>query len=374
MTAAKKHDTRMSHTLRIPPPTTALHLYRHLLRESSYLPPFARTYVDSRIKYRFRLKHLNRTQQAIRALRMLRAANAGDIERMRKVLLHCFGRMGQRRRELLAQFVLKPAIIPSDSEEVAKYAEVAATAAQSPNTRDWDWLDRWDVDKIRTFALSQVSAGLDRSPRPDIRWQHLKMSKYTPDKNIWGRTPSLKLTRSRLRKAWKLIIHRILPPLPKEEWEHLRHLATSENKWVDPKQRRPVAQSLLGECKDIQHWKWRDYTIWPVAAVDRQAAKKYKLLSGATDNNTPTGDPQGINCHTYTPSLWRRLLRHIWSCSAYMERKPDGSGWNIVWGGSRQSPGFVDAPAKEFFEIISDKDERLINLKSNRQQQTAAGG
>ena len=353
----------MPHTLRIPPPMTAMHYYRHLLRESSYLPPFARSYVDRRIKHRFR--HSARLKPAINALRMLRAANAGDIERMRKVLFLCFGRIGQRRRELETQFVRKPVtVIPTNSEEVAKHAE-AATAAWLRG----DWLDGWDLDKVRTFALSQARAGLDRSPRPELKVSHLKMSKYIPDKNIWGRTPSPKLIRSKTRKTWKLIMHRILPPVPKEEWLLLRHLATQEDKWVDPRQRRPVAKCLSGN-PNVQHWNWRDYTIWPVAAVDRQAARKYRLLSGAVDEHTPPGGQPALNCHRYTPTLWRRLLLHVWSCSAYMEKKPDGSGWDIVWGGVQHGPELADAPAKEFFEIISDRDERLVESKSNQPQQT----
>jgi hypothetical protein len=66
--------------------------------------------------------------------------------------------------------------------------------------------------------------------------------------------------------------------------------------------------------------------------VDYQANRKNKLLSGALDDNSPRGDPEPLDTHTYTPNRWKRMLMQIWRLSAKMERKPDGKGWDIVWG------------------------------------------
>ncbi|KAK1758757.1 hypothetical protein QBC47DRAFT_370493 [Echria macrotheca] len=336
----------MSQPLRLPPPQTTLHLYRHLLRESSYLPPFAREFVDRRIKKRFRRYQDNgeyprRVQQAKHDLRLLRAANAGDLGRMRRVLYHVFGRLGRRRRELLDDLLRGE--VPTDATELQKYAQdaIAATSSRKP-----DWLDNWDSSKLLAFARSQVKAELMISPRPILKQKTIAALDRLPTENIWGRPPAPSLTRTRLRKAWRQIAHCVLPPLPKQQWEMLRDLARGtapDYSWVD-RGRRSVAKTRSEEAEGIQAWSWEQYAKKPVRVVDRPASRRNKLLSGAIDDNTPTGDPPPLDCHTYTRRSWIRLLADIWRLSSYMEKRPDNKGWNVVWGDSRRTPPPVASP------------------------------
>ncbi|AEO67368.1 uncharacterized protein THITE_2116278 [Thermothielavioides terrestris NRRL 8126] len=348
----------MSRPLRIPHPTTPLHVYRHLLREASYLIPIARPFVDEQIKARFRKhrdddaeKSRQRLRQAHHELRALRAANAGDMARMRRVLLRAFGRVGRRRRELMADLVRRET--PANTEELAKYAaETSAIAAE----RKLDWLDRWDVDKLRTFARSQVEANLINSPKPPLTAPQTSPQKHIPAENSWGRPLPRRLARTKLKKLWKMVADKCMPPLPKEEWERLGGLAEGrlqaqeqDLRWLPPP-RRPVAQSRSGDdVPGSRIWDWRSYVVKPVARVDRQANRRNKLLSGAVDDNTPTGDPEPLGCHKYTARSWRRMLESIWQLTATMEKKPQGQGWKVVWGKASFQPTAASAENMEFF-------------------------
>lgn len=347
----------MSRPLQIPAPATPLHLYRHLLREASYLPQIARPFVDGQIKTRFRQhrdddaddRSARRLRQAHRELRALRASNAGDMARMRKVFLRVFGRVGRRRRELVTELVRRE--LPTDTEALAQYAaEMTSIASQ----RKVDWLDAWDIEKLRAFARSQVNASLVNSPRPSLTVHQTMPEEDLPAENSWGRPLPVRLARTKLKKMWAQVADKCMPPLPKEEWERLSDLAQGklqdpEQRWLPPP-RRPVALGTSdGVLPGVQSWDWRAYAVKPVAAVDRPANRRNKLLTGAVDDNTPTGDPQPIDCHKYTAKSWRRMLGSVWQLTATMERKPAGSGWRIVWGKPKFQPAPASAGDMEFF-------------------------
>ncbi|KAK4121505.1 hypothetical protein N657DRAFT_682593 [Parathielavia appendiculata] len=342
----------MSRPFRLAKPQNPLHLYRHLLREASYLPPVARPFIEKRIQSRFQksrkddeersAKHI---AQAHHDLRLLRAANLGDTARMRRVLLHAFGRLGRRRRELMDRVIHRD--VPTETEELQKYAaEASALVTQGSKL---DWLDMWDVDKLRTYARSQMQAGLINSPKPTITAFQITPDKVIPTENAWGRPLAPKLYRTKLKNVWKAVADKCMPPLPKEQWEQLRAIATgqAEGNWLPPP-RRPVARSLYPD-EQTAEWDWQSYAIKPVAVVDRPANRRNKLLSGAVDDNTPTGDPEPLNCHKYTARMWRRLLGGIWQLTATMEKKPGGRGWHITWGKEEFRPAPASAGAMEFF-------------------------
>jgi hypothetical protein len=334
-------------------------LYRHLLREASYLPPIARPYVDSQIKRRFQEHRRSnddeftkrRVRQAHRDLRYLRAANAGDAVRMRRLMLMAFGRLGRRRRELVAELVHRE--LPANTEELERYAD--ETSAIASAHRELDWLDRWDLDKLCTFARSQVQASLNNPPRSHITYSQTVPERIIPAENSWGRPLTPKLARTKLKKMWKQVAEKCLPPLPKEEWERLGRIANGEEPgsgWLPPP-RRPVAHSADGSTEEVvRTWDWCSYATRPVSVVDKPSNRRNKLLSGAVDDNTPTGDPTPINGQRYTPRSWRRLFANVWQLTSTMEKKPDGQRWNITWGKPKFQAPPASAAMDEFFEHL----------------------
>lgn len=352
----------MSRPLRIPHPQTPLHLYRHLLREASYLPPLARPVVDQQIKERFR-KHYNdkeeeakkRIKTANHELRSLRAANAGDMARMRRVLLLSFGRLGRRRRQLMAELLQHE--VPKNTEELEKYATKAAAALLED--RKHDWFDSWNVDKLCAFARSQVDAALNNPPRPPLTSNQTVPWKYLPKEDSWGRPLPPRLVRTKTKKLWKLVAEKTMPPLPKEEWERLGEIAEGKVRGPEvlPPPRRPVAQSMFGNGQEVRAWNWEQYAVRPVSLVDRPANRRNKLLSGAVDDNTPTGDPQPLNCHKFTARTWRRLMGSIWQLTATMEPKPTGKGWAVQWGKPKFQVSAATTGDMEFFKDFPAVEE-----------------
>ncbi|KAH6631241.1 hypothetical protein F5144DRAFT_592295 [Chaetomium tenue] len=235
----------MSQPLRIPKPETALHLYRHILREASYLPPLARRPIDKQIKDKFRRNqdHEEKTakylRQASHDLRALRAANAGDMGRMRRVLLRAFGRIGRRRRELISQLVHRDT--PTNTEELEKYSIAMADIGAKKNTPDW--MDDWDLDKLRALARSQAQATLVNTPKATVTENQAAPEKNLPKENSWGRPLPLKLARTKLKNLWKALADKVLPPLPMEEWKKLEAIAngTVVGNWLPPPRRHTLS-------------------------------------------------------------------------------------------------------------------------------------
>lgn len=356
--------------LSLPPPT--LHIYRHLLREASYLPPICRPFIVGRIRSRFD-KHRNddphtpdtkrRIHRARHDVRYLWAANNGLLTNMRRILLLVFGRTGKRRSELIHDFVRKEP--PSDSEELER-ALAREREARTYKARDGtrkerapDWLDKWDTDKIRTFATSQGRTDQAASPRPQIKAKQVDPVQRLPETNIWGRPLAASLARSKLRTEYKALVNRILPPVAKSEWDLLRALAKGEadrGLWEMPP-RRPRAVLPDGDHGDggnDKEWDWQAYATEPVRSIERGRSRSQRARTGEeVDGPYKQGTPKGL--HRYTPRLWRRLFAKIWEMTPVIEEKPGQSGKpHIVWGQTAKDAPVAAAAHAVFFEGAPD--------------------
>ena len=360
----------MSRPLRLPHPQTTLHLYRHLLRESSYLPWLVRKQVDIQIKERFR-KHQKddvnheltkkRIKDAHKELRRMRAANAGDMPRMRRIMLLAFGRTGRRRRQLVKE-LLAPEIATTN-EELEKH--MAETATIMKENRKVDWLDKWDTEKLGKYARMQASVSLHDVPKPELSAKQINPALFIPKENSWGKPLTPQLYRTKLKKMWKLAADKIMPPLPKEEFEMLGALAQGkirDPKLLLPPPRRPVAQPLDGEIFPPRTWNWQDYAVKPVAIVEKAANRRNKLLTGAVDEHSPVFDPQPLSCHKYTMRSWRRLYQSIWQLCSTIE-KGDDKSFKVVWG----SPDFMP-PRPSMGELEFFRDFPVPEKQSKKQR------
>ncbi|KAB5576614.1 hypothetical protein GE09DRAFT_627600 [Coniochaeta sp. 2T2.1] len=340
-------------SLLIPYPRTTLHLYRHLLREATYLPPAVRPFFWDRISTRFRL-HQNdpepdvRIQKAHKDLRYLRSANGGHLLRMRRILMMGFGRTGRRRRELISELVHKTDGRRTDSTP----QETARDSIEEEILWD-DWLAHWDKDKVLAFAQAQASVDLPEMPLPTGKFAD--PLKAIPTENIWGKPLAKKLARSKLRKEYKAIIKRLLPPVEADEWELLRSLATGEAgpRYAVPK-RRMVAAAGGGATDEATHkddWEWKDYVLKPVRAVDAKKSRKLKSLTGETDDTSPFPQP-ALGLHHITERSWRRLYSDIWRLTATMTQREDPKKWDTKWGKLGVKIAEPSPSQAEFFDGI----------------------
>ena len=138
-------------SFQIPHPSKPLHLYRHLLREATYLPPLCRPWIASRIQARFldcRYKKDAKdakphVKEAHHWLRYLRSANAGHVERLLHLGYLATGRVGKRRRQLATTFLSKgPPANTSDLEQT----DLKTNPHASIEGRMPDWLDNVELE------------------------------------------------------------------------------------------------------------------------------------------------------------------------------------------------------------------------------------
>ncbi|MCJ1392615.1 hypothetical protein MMC18_005485 [Xylographa bjoerkii] len=225
---------------------SAIHILRALLRECTYLPdPAARTYWHARIVSRFReycprkttlpwwerppgpkrkvkiayeAQRVTLFHQARKLLSILTRANAGHPDPLEKVLAHTYGRAGKRRHELLV--ALEKLDVPSDQDVVKQLAMSLANKHDSgqigllPHT----------VELVVKAQRAQREVRLSRMPmktlQPDI-----------PKVSSWGRPFPVNRARN-VEKKWRAkAMDSVLPPLPQNEWERLRDLASGKLKW-----------------------------------------------------------------------------------------------------------------------------------------------
>lgn len=385
--------------LQIPHPNTPLHLYRHLLREASYLPPLCRPWIISRIQTRHRdCQHKIDTklyiQEAHHHLRYLRSANTGHVARILHLCYLATGRIGKRRRQLATLFLTKdpPADtahlegdIPSPHHESSSTS--ATTSAPSTtnsdkrknpnkpddieNNREPDWLDNWAMDKLQTIAASQVA-------HQGGNWPHSMRRSYDPKRgipteNAFGRPFPQKVARNKLKKHYTSILHQLLPPLPQGEWDRLKDLTNGRASSPDDLRmpvRRIVAQPILDEERGKetrdQEWGWMQYVTKPVRALERKNSRKMKSLTSELDQD-PRGQGRPIGVRTLgSRKLRRGIYGRLFELSPAMTQNPKSGQWRVSWGSSELK---VSKPTSttdlEFFQGV-DNNGKLTKQRFTR--------
>lgn len=360
---------RRSISVALAPADPILHIYRGLLRQASYLPPVCQPYIKQQIVSRFR-RHAadqptcpqtkRRVRQARHDLRFLYAATNGLVDNLYRILLLVFGRTGSRRRLLIHALLRQDPPVDSAQLEAAiardtdarTYTAKDGSLAQRPP----DWLDKWDIRKLRALAASQAKRGPAHSPRPDIKPSQTDPAARLPRVNIWERPLPAKLARSKLRKEYVRLINRILPPLPTSDWQTLRALAlghADSSALCQMPPRRPPAAPLHGDHGDhgaSTHWRWRAYATEPVRSVDRASSRSQRGRTGLPAPG-PHGQSAPIGLRRYTPRLLRRLYAKVWEMTPAMEAKPGVEGkWDIAWGKVTKDVPVAAAAHTTFFE------------------------
>lgn len=389
----------------LPRPVKPLHLYRHLLREASYFPPICRPYLVARIQDRFRttrakLVKLDTLAQAknnqelahkshqlskralwqgSRQLKGLRASNLGDVVRLRRTLRHAFGRLGKRRRELLAAFVQRDA--PADSTVLEAHLDKmdglvaqgkgtegeARSNPQGPGTDDKGRRlpvrvqDKWDTSKLLAYVKSQIRHFDVASP---AAWSRSRFTNANPEtgnnqENIWGDPLPLRRRRLRTENWWKNAANKIMPPVSRAEWDTIAAACRGElpsGQWrMLP--RRPVARSLAatpeGEPPTREPRDWTAYATTPVSFLERPKKKSNWRLTGEKDDG-PWSQQQRQRSRPPTGRNMRRELVHIWQSTAYVEEHPTTQAKKFHWGNPSRFPA-AGSSQSWFFEAADEK-------------------
>ncbi|KAI1405003.1 hypothetical protein F4819DRAFT_494420 [Hypoxylon fuscum] len=344
--------------LQISHPNTPLHLYRHLLREATYLPPLCRPWITYRIQARFRdCRHQEHPKPYIKDahhhLRYLRSANTGHVQRMLRLCYLAMGRAGKRRRLLgAAELASLP---PSSSAELDERTKVVAGKRRGP-----DWLDNWSVEKVQAIAFSQ--SGKQGKSLPYQMRKSVDPLRVLPKENCFGRPLSEKLARNKLKKHWVSVLQQLLPPLPRGEWDQLGAMTRGEAdaQHYELPMRRSVAQSpSIGS--DTIRPAWIGFVTKSVRSMERRNSRKMKSLSGGEDE-----DPRGHGRPIGVRVLGRRRLRRsiygrLWEASPIMDKNPRSGKWSVTWGDNEK---IISRPGKKDLQFFQGVDKAGIPIRS----------
>lgn len=371
----------------LPASLPPLHLYRHLLREVSYLPPAFRPTLAAMARDRYRrhrddaprtAAHLSRGRNALRSLR---AANSGDQAIMAKLVAKGFGRSGPRRRELLSRFV-KPQG-PSDTKQLGKLlGEERATAtateadskpATSPPLADDSptggrgksktkvkngFYDKWDQEKLLQLLRSQQRQQAESRGATSWRVSPVKNAnpdQFVPERNIWGHAPAENVVRAKRARWWRLSAEKLMPPLGSGEWQLLARLskgAQEEPEWAVPERRTPGV-SLDGADDGSAGWDWKAYASRPATIVERPRSLPHYRRTGQKDRG-PYG---GRECKPRLSARWfRRVYNRTWQVTPKMDQDAASLRYSFAWGGSGQwaVPPATEAQ-RDIFEGVDSK-------------------
>jgi len=300
-----------------------VHLYRSLLRETTYLPdPNCRLYLSCHITSSFR-RYLPRDRgnlpkcrtilvtperqtllfrQARKTLSILQHANDGSRWKYEKILKLTYARTGRRRRQLMQQLMTEPSNDElTDLKKTTRYTE------------------SWSPPSSFKTLLQSQSQIASHNLLPYVSRKVILKRPDPQTKNIWGRPMPKKRLRNQTRKWYSWNADMLYLPLPEKEREHIRAIALGENKLEQKNRRTRGRISVFARDED---------------GIATQASSP---SSGATMNKSVVGG-QKQKTSKVRPRFYRRqmmrLFKHIPLPQAHKE---EGKPVVMKWEGARPS-------------------------------------
>jgi hypothetical protein len=346
---------------RLPPDvqhrTASRHVLRGILRECTYLPDqhaasWIRQHAISRFRsyesrnkgrfydeeYKLRLETLRRKSR--QAMYQLQRANEGDRKMLLKALSMAYGRIGKRRRELLQP------LLPTQEHETDENSSMECKMAELPDVsvnsspsapqpdNDLDTLmgsspsepathirapnkkaaqGRADEPvkakikayindipaELRALVQSQIAA----SPPAIARRNPRRLGVEIPELNSWYKPMPDVRVQNKLSEWYAGLLSTVQPPLPDQEWEHLRDLALGVNRAQPPIPRRT--------------------NLTPPPSVLEMVVARGKL---------PDNLFRKDHAHNITPRFMQRLWVEVFSQCSLMNYDSASDKWNVIWG------------------------------------------
>lgn len=363
-------------------PTELRHIYRALLRATTYLPDtVAREYMHGQVVYRFRQVSRKidlRARKGIRsddlirryhgakniavtrrAAKRLELAGQGSERDLKKVLHLTYGREGRRKRRLIEKLVdvNEHTLVPNEMA-LEDFIKQEAERQKQP---------RFHPDsKVMAILKSQVANRPVEITQPLIR----RLSPKIPDENIWGRPTPMKLRKSLTKRHWVDVLDKILPPLPEHEWNRLRDLATGVIPCEKPIPRRSQHGRIAatGDSNDEKVLKY--FTVAPHLHNSEFDEVKVDAEKGATvwAPPIPKAERPDSRYPTQSQRYLRRLYASIWNITPTTSLNPETNKWVVKWGGmrSRAHEGHFTKPGVKDMEFWEGLDEPKSKQQASR--------
>ena len=233
---------------------TAIHLFRALLRECSYLPdPVAKQYFYKHVVARFRRHWATRPHEAFKpppsperrtrllkvarkGLSTLTRANNGRPKVLYKVLSYTYGRSGRRRRDLIDEL---------QAPEAAADTIRIATAPGFANTSSNAKVPRL-TPQAEAIAKSQAIHGVSQVYKSPLR----RVQPRIPEKNAWMRPMPQVRVKNITAKWYANTLERLLPPLPERDYLRLQRLVSGQESWSAPAFRPAALDVAISGSED----------------------------------------------------------------------------------------------------------------------------
>jgi hypothetical protein len=255
----------------------------------------------------------------------MRRANEGDRKMLLKALSMAYGRVGKRRRELLAP-LLPVGSSGDDSSTVSDDVEggssqtppIARESATQSTTSTFardKQSSKGRVDgpvktqvkeyiaslplELRTLVQSQITA----SPPTIARKNPRRLGVEIPELNTWYKPMPAVRVKNQISKWYANLLDAVQPPLPDQEWLQLRDLALGKIRAKPPIPRR--AQLI------------------PPPSVLEMTVTRGKL---------PAEMLRKDHAHKITPRFMRRLWADVFSQCPLMTYDSPTNSWKVTWG------------------------------------------
>ena len=302
------------------------YLFRALLRESTYLPdPAARTQIHSNIVSSFRrccprqwpgdrptvLKKAAEDRiptllrDGIKNLRRLIRANQGHPEDLYKVLATTYGRRGRRRHELLRALKARDKYVMPEVLNLS--SRPSDPKMNLPRIGE-------AVTELIKSQKAQKELGFDKAPTKNLKPMIEK-------ENTWGRPLPLRRVANEHKKWYAMTLATILPPLPEDDWNRLKDLATGRVQWEGPIPRRRQA-AVRDAMGDNGNRAIQDLFSGPEQVLDEPDSNN----SSERLSNIKT------NPHTLTPRYMKGLWAKIFARCPVMKWDTVKKQWDVQWG------------------------------------------
>lgn len=351
-------------------------LYRHVLREVSYLPPAFRAPIEDIVRDRFHRHRQNdprakdHRSRAKTVLRTLRAANSGDKDAMQGLLSKAFARSGARRRVLLSQFVKSQG--PDDSEALKEVLTDGDSKEEKQSRKlKHAFLEKWDSPKLLQ-ALKSQKQQQDRTKYtaswPGAAVKCFEDTQFVPKRDIWGRPPTEILVRARRARWWKLAVDRLMTPLGRGEWDLLGRLSAgsqAEAEWAVPPRRRPARPLTAQDTDASAEWDWKAYATRPAYVVEKPKSLSNQRRSGQRDNG-PHGPRERSS--TISARWFRRAYNRVWQVTPTVSQDPNTLKYSIKWG---NAPPRIQLASSAQLEFLRGAEEK-INRGGGKKRKGAA--
>lgn len=322
-------------------PTNPLHLLRALLRECTYLPdPNARKYIHRHVlqTYRNYLPKIKERRKEVplarqvsllhrgrQSLSLLQRANQGYVKPLHKILSMTYGRSGKRRRELM-ESVMAPET-PTNNEALGK------VELEAKYTRAW---------KPPPQLLVLMRSQSEQVEYLGENKRRVKPKVVIPQTNVWGKPMPNSRVKNTTRKWYAKQTEYVLPPLPENEREDLRSLATGEQEWWPVLRRTKLGQ--------------------PAAMDILEQELQKTILEGPQKGHTFRAYVDG-RPHELTDRFMRRLWSYIYKHVPTMTFSPETKRWRVYWHDVSKKPtqGYVMEESQETL-LFGEAEEASCRL------------